>query len=262
MFFISSFTLAALLTCLRLVTGQVTTSTTIYPLFPNGEQDSDGSLESTIPIPCEQGCPPVIGSYFYCYVNTTLPNGNLSDAETCNTHLCNSTIYDQLSACLNCIVANGDERPFGYYSNTSLTAGPTAPSNPLAPFNPNGLINADQANKILSNVTARCASVSSSITGASTITASPTTTGPYYTEWTANQTITLAVWTGLSQYPAPIVTEIVTLTTSNSSPTAASSSSAATSASSTGTTSSAEFGKDSALSLFGACLLFAVLPVL
>jgi hypothetical protein len=113
----------------------------------------------------------------WCFVQTVLPNGVAFSPEYCNTIVCDPDFYPRLSACLNCIVANGDERPFGYYTNTSITVEPTyANSDQSFPSNPNGLVDADQANAILRNVTERCAAIGSTVVGESTITAVPTTT--------------------------------------------------------------------------------------
>jgi len=93
----------------------------------------------------------------------------------CDETICQQGYYDAFKACLNCIVANGNERPFGYYTNSSLSAAPTN-TDSFVPINPNGFIDADQANGMLKNVTDKCSSLSTSLTGATSITASPTTT--------------------------------------------------------------------------------------
>ena len=61
---------------------------------------------------------------------------------------------------------------------TALTTGGNG--NPLSPnarvYNPWGLIDAEVSNEILKNISSHCALVSSSITVATTVTATPTTT--------------------------------------------------------------------------------------
>lgn len=115
----------------------------------------------------------------YC-LNTTLEDGRQANQTECNAYLCKPETYNQILACLNCIVANGDERPYGCHTNPSLTAPQT--DDPLSPTSipVGGYIDEKQANGWLANITNRCESVGSAISGsgggASTITASPTTT--------------------------------------------------------------------------------------
>ncbi|KAK8858382.1 hypothetical protein IAR55_002609 [Kwoniella newhampshirensis] len=173
-------------------------SLSVRPFWPDGSaEDFNGSLDSTIPFPCAEPCQTVFGSYFYCFINTTRPFGNgvTTNQQTCNSYLCPR--YDLLTTCLNCVVANGDERPSGYQLNTSLTAPATRIANGQVPVNPEGLIDADQANGWLRNVSERCASIGSTVSGETTVTAVPTTTGPHYTTWTQGQTVSLSEWTGL-----------------------------------------------------------------
>ncbi|WVQ98390.1 hypothetical protein IAU59_005513 [Kwoniella sp. CBS 9459] len=184
-----------------------TTTQVVTSIFANGSQRSSGSAESTIPFQCSDGCWGVAGTYFFCFVNTTAFDGSHSDVDQCNQFFCNSTNYEHLSQCLNCIIANGDERPFGYHTNTSLTAEPTrSAESPSSLSNPNGLIDLDVANAMLKNVTDRCESIDQAISsGQSSITATPTTTGPYYTSWTNSATLDLPAWTGLSQWASEAV---------------------------------------------------------
>ncbi|WVF69431.1 hypothetical protein IAT40_004208 [Kwoniella sp. CBS 6097] len=183
-----------------------TVTEVVTSVFRNGPQDSSGSSESTIPFPCSDGCWTVAGTYFFCYVNTTQPNGNVSDPDQCNEYLCNPAAYNQLFQCLNCIVANGGERPFGYHTNTSLTVEPTHSGALSWTENPNGLIDLEQSNAILKNVTERCESVGKAINEVvTTVTATATTTGPYYTSWTTSATLDMPKWTGLTQYTSGLV---------------------------------------------------------
>ena len=65
----------------------------------------------------------------------------------------------------------------GYHTNTELTAAPSQTDSPLGiPVNPFGLVDREQANGWLANVTDRCSAIDRAVTGDSTITASPTTT--------------------------------------------------------------------------------------
>jgi hypothetical protein len=103
-------------------------------------------------------------------------DGTVVPAEYCENYLCSQGNYTQLVDCVNCIVANGDERPQGYHTNTALTAAPTAPPANGLPFNPLGLVDEEQANGWLRNVTERCSSVDRPVTGGDSVTATPTTT--------------------------------------------------------------------------------------
>ena len=81
--------------------------------------------------------------------------------------------------CANCIIANGGERPIGYHTNTELTATSTRidGSRPFdEPVNPFGLIEEEQLNGWIANVTDRCSAIDRAVNGDSTVTASPTTT--------------------------------------------------------------------------------------
>jgi len=113
-------------------------------------------------------------------MNTTLEDGREADQDECNAYLCNQDNYDQTLACLNCIVANGNERPLGYQTNSSLTIPATDVHNPLAPTSMpvGGYIDLNQANGWLANVTGRCQSIGSALAedAQTTITASATTT--------------------------------------------------------------------------------------
>lgn len=86
-----------------------------------------------------------------------------------------SETYDHLAACLNCVVANGNERPYGYFTNSSLTAAATDPFL-IIPDPVGGYLNATGANGWLNNVTERCSSIGSPISQTTTLTATPTTT--------------------------------------------------------------------------------------
>ncbi|OCF30358.1 hypothetical protein I316_08002 [Kwoniella heveanensis BCC8398] len=184
-----------------------TTTLITTSIFRNGPQDSTGSSESTIPFACLDGCWTVAGPYFFCFVNTTTPNGNHTDPDECNKQFCNATVYEHFSQCLNCIIANGEERPFGYHTNSSHTVANTPLGGPLAAVsNPNGLIDLEQANQMLKNVTDRCQNIGQALSSVtSSITATPTTTGPYYTSWTSSATLDLPTWTGLSKWASEAV---------------------------------------------------------
>ena len=110
-----------------------------------------------------------------CFINSTLPSGEQAQQDDCDRYLCLPETYQHLAACLNCIVANGNERPYGYHTNSSLTAAATGPFNVL-PDPVGGYLNATGANMWLNNVTERCSSVGSPIAETTTLTASPTTT--------------------------------------------------------------------------------------
>jgi hypothetical protein len=116
--------------------------------------------------------------YSACFINTTQFDGSTIPSEVCNAFLCSQGNYTQLENCLQCVIANGDEKPLGYHTNSSMTAAPTqAQRGGLGPvFNPLGLIDEEQANGWLRNVTERCESVNMAVTGAGSITATPTTT--------------------------------------------------------------------------------------
>jgi len=228
---------------------------TLPPAWPNGVQDDSSSLESTEPIPCWLGCLNPFADYYYCYVQDTYPDGTPANRTSCDSTICKQDYFNAISACLNCIVANGNERPFGYSSNTSITAAPTGNSGTF-PNNPNGLIDKDQANGVLRNITDKCSSIYSSVTGQTTLTASPTTTGPYETSWSSGDTLSLSQWTGLVQYTSgesvwtvPRTTTLYTAaaaatgasgTTSNGASDTASTATASASAPSSGSTGAAE----------------------
>lgn len=111
-----------------------------------------------------------------CFINTTQLDELTLPETFCDDFFCSQGNYTQLLDCANCVVANGGERPLGYHTNTSLTAAPTTARFPGAPFNPLGLIDAEQLNGWLRNVTERCSSVNRPVTGASTVSATATTT--------------------------------------------------------------------------------------
>ncbi|WRT67542.1 uncharacterized protein IL334_004514 [Kwoniella shivajii] len=230
-----------------------TTTAVVTSIFPEGVRNDASSEESTLPIQCLKGCFMPAGTYFSCYVTSPFQNGSLSDPDRCNQYLCNSTIYDQLFECLNCIIANGNERPFGYHTNNSITATPTGGTASIS-RNPNGLIDEQQANAVLKNVTDRCQSIGQAVTaGGISITASPTTTGPYYTTWTKSATVEFPDWTGLTRFISDLeVTYTVTVPVSTGSTTNSngSGSQAASAAASSGSSSSAATttGRDSTFS--------------
>lgn len=112
-----------------------------------------------------------------CYLQPIAANGEIANQDECNEYLCNQETYNQLLACLNCIVANGDERPRGYHTNSALTA--PASDDALGPAATpiGGYLDADQGNGWLANVTERCGSVGRSLNNlTTTLTATPTTT--------------------------------------------------------------------------------------
>jgi hypothetical protein len=75
----------------------------------------------------------------------------------------------------------GDEKPFGFYTDSSLPTLPTPTSSHTSgritiPTNPLGLIDAEQGSGWLRNVSGRCSLLGTSLTGATSVTAVPTTT--------------------------------------------------------------------------------------
>lgn len=88
--------------------------------------------------------------------------------------------------CLNCLVANGGERPFEAATDSNFDLSTARPSNPPfiasqgIPANPEGFIDEDQARGWIQNVTERCQSIGQTLTpvdgGATEITATATTT--------------------------------------------------------------------------------------
>lgn len=111
-----------------------------------------------------------------CFLNTTLVDGSQTDQAECDKYLCMPETYDHLSTCLNCIIANGNQRPLGYHTNSLMTA--QATTGPLVlPAPIGGFLNVTVANGWLNNVTERCSSVGSPLNEVtSTLTATPTTT--------------------------------------------------------------------------------------
>ncbi|WWD18269.1 hypothetical protein CI109_102719 [Kwoniella shandongensis] len=203
MFALTSFTTALL--SFQAVAGLVAprqaapASASRRPFWPDGSaEDDNSSLESSIPFPCAERCQSVMASYLYCFIINTIPfsNGAHTTPDECNNYLCPR--YDQLALCLNCVIANGEERAMGYHTNTSITAQPTSGAAGAVFANPNGLLDVEQANGWLKNVSDTCSGVGKPVSGESTVTATPTTTGPYYTSWTISQTVSLSVWTGLA----------------------------------------------------------------
>ena len=118
-----------------------------------------------------------------CFIYQMEPVTNTTvSQDKCDDYFCQPESFNYLAACLNCIVANGDERPFGYHTNTGLTAARSlspALTAVGAQDNPNGLVNAEQARGWLRNVTERCNSIGrglGSVGGVDKLTAVPTTT--------------------------------------------------------------------------------------
>lgn len=101
----------------------------------------------------------------------------MSDQDLCDEWLCDIEGYQQLVACLECVVSNGNERPFGYQYNTSLTAAHTGSpvselSNPV-----DGYLNETLANQWLANIVGRCSEADRTLEDVTTtVTATPTTT--------------------------------------------------------------------------------------
>ena len=188
----------ALLSGLHAVSAQsssISFSEIVTPLWPTGVSEGSTGAESTLPLACLQGCFPVTSPYLYvfplfvtrilidsrdsaCFLNVSESNGGLSPENqgSCDDFYCSQGNYTQLLNCANCIVANGDERPFGYASDSELTAAPTQTGVGSPITNPLGLIDMGQLNGWLANVTERCSSINRPLSGASTVTASPTTT--------------------------------------------------------------------------------------
>lgn len=113
--------------------------------------------------------------YSGCFLNTTQMDGSPIPQEYCDNFFCSQGNYTQLNDCVNCVIANGDERPAGYHTNAAVPTAIQTPRNGL-PYNPLGLLNATQADGWLMNVTGRCSSIDRAVTGAASVTATPTTT--------------------------------------------------------------------------------------
>lgn len=183
---------AALVGFAALVPRQAVITTAVYPA---GVASQQLRFESGIPLACSDGC-----YYFsipytyvrfqtaqsdllicsYCFLYDRYFDGSAIPAGMCDS-LCSQQYYDGLSQCLNCVVANGGERPLGYSANTALTTN-VIPSfvsggeNVKNLVNPNGFLNSTQANGWLGNVTSLCASKGKAIATSSSITATATTT--------------------------------------------------------------------------------------
>lgn len=100
-----------------------------------------------------------------------------SDQEICDDYLCDQENYSHLVACLECIISNGYERPFGYAYNPSLTAAP--PGDELAEYlePDDGYMNETLANRWLANIGERCSGIDRPLEDlATTVTATPTST--------------------------------------------------------------------------------------
>ncbi|KAI9632814.1 uncharacterized protein MKK02DRAFT_30544 [Dioszegia hungarica] len=194
-----------------LVPRQAVITTAVYPA---GVASQQLRFESGIPLACSDGCYYFSIPYTYCFLYDRYFDGSAIPAGMCDS-LCSQQYYDGLSQCLNCVVANGGERPLGYSANTALTTN-VIPSfvsggeNVKNLVNPNGFLNSTQANGWLGNVTSLCASKGKAIATSSSITATATTTGPYAATWFPGQTIARTTWTGLTQYGPPTVTVTAT----------------------------------------------------
>lgn len=113
--------------------------------------------------------------YRSCFIFFRPLEGSSSyDAAVCEAQICTQQFYGRMSTCLNCIVAHGGEAPLP--EGTTRIAPLSWVRPPLSPPNPNGPIDLDQANGWLKNITERCASAEKGLTGAMSITASPSTT--------------------------------------------------------------------------------------
>jgi hypothetical protein len=94
----------------------------------------------------------------------------------CDDFFCSQGNYTQLLDCANCIIANGGEDPSGYPTTTETATSTQSGGIIRPPVNPLGLIDAEQLDGWLANVTERCSSIDRTVTGDSTATATPTTT--------------------------------------------------------------------------------------
>ena len=110
------------------------------------------------------------------------PEFTLSQGE-CDDFHCDTVNFDHLVQCLNCVVANGGERPYGPQSadfNISTAIPEDTGSSGLGiPGNPEGYLDEDQARGWITNITDRCSSISRPFTspvGPTEITATPTAT--------------------------------------------------------------------------------------
>lgn len=125
----------------------------------------------------------------FCFLFDTYPNGQTYNKTSVCNSLCNQTYYDGLSACLNCIVANGGEstttiiRPstsITSRSTSSAISASTSSGRSTAQGydfgNPNGAIDLNQANGWLKNITDYCSPRGVTFTGRGSVTAIPTTT--------------------------------------------------------------------------------------
>lgn len=102
----------------------------------------------------------------------------VTDPTACNAYLCQQRNYEQLADCLNCIIANGNERPFGYHSDPSVSTTLSPLQSAIGTqYNPQGLLDVELANGWLRNVTEQCSAAGLALSGVeSTVTATPTST--------------------------------------------------------------------------------------
>jgi hypothetical protein len=130
-----------------------------------------------------------------CIQQTAQPNGAPINQTACTTELCSQSYFDQFSECLNCIVSNGNNRAPGYHTNTSITDYPPQTTTTTVAGGYKELkfplVDMELANQMFANLTARCQSASSTVTGPTTVTATPTTT--YVTHWHETIPLTLTL---------------------------------------------------------------------
>lgn len=113
-----------------------------------------------------------------CFFNETLFDGSPLEVDQglCDDYLCQNDNYNQLLACLECILANGGEEPLDIAGNPALTAAPSG-SEPIDLNPASGYLNQSSANEWLANVVDRCEGIGRALEAATTtVTASPTTT--------------------------------------------------------------------------------------
>lgn len=112
-----------------------------------------------------------------CFVNQILPDGSRQNQTLCDDQFCNPIKFNTFSQCLNCIIANGGERPFGYPLGEPLDVS-TVPLPSYPPEYPQvpKWIDTNVANEMLKNVSDRCSSINRALTTGLTVTATATTT--------------------------------------------------------------------------------------
>lgn len=103
-----------------------------------------------------------------------------TDPSACNAYFCQPPNYDLLVDCLDCIIANGNQRPLGYHTNSALGASAAIPSEYEGygiEYSPQGFVDATLANGWLKNVTNSCSKAGKPLGNVqSSLTATPTTT--------------------------------------------------------------------------------------